>query len=111
MMYRTGDQVRMLANGDLEFVGRIDGQVKIRGFRIETAEISTDAVALPRRPQLRRRRAARRHSWGRARRLCRTRVGCVQRSGAETAFERFPSRLHGSDPMGEAGGAAVHGER
>lgn len=38
-LYRTGDLVRHLPNGDLEFLGRIDGQVKIRGFRVELGEI------------------------------------------------------------------------
>ena len=38
-IYRTGDIVRFLPTGDIQFVGRRDGQVKIRGFRIELKEV------------------------------------------------------------------------
>jgi amino acid adenylation domain-containing protein len=38
-LYKTGDLVRFLAHGELEYLGRIDHQVKIRGFRIELGEV------------------------------------------------------------------------
>ncbi|GCE15668.1 non-ribosomal peptide synthetase [Tengunoibacter tsumagoiensis] len=38
-LYRTGDRVRMLPTGALEFLDRCDAQVKIRGFRVELGEI------------------------------------------------------------------------
>lgn len=39
--YRTGDRVRYLASGDIEFLGRVDEQVKLRGYRIELGDIRT----------------------------------------------------------------------
>jgi amino acid adenylation domain-containing protein/FkbH-like protein len=49
-MYRTGDLCRWLANGEIEYLGRIDNQVKLRGFRIELGEIET---VLTRHPKIR----------------------------------------------------------
>ncbi|MBN3921607.1 MAG: AMP-binding protein [Nostoc sp. NMS4] len=40
-LYKTGDLVRYLDDGNMEYLGRIDNQVKIRGFRIELGEIET----------------------------------------------------------------------
>jgi amino acid adenylation domain-containing protein len=40
-LYRTGDRARVLPNGEIEFIGRLDDQIKIRGYRVELDEISS----------------------------------------------------------------------
>jgi amino acid adenylation domain-containing protein len=44
-LYRTGDLAQRLPNGNVEFLGRIDGQVKIRGYRIELKDIETQLLS------------------------------------------------------------------
>ncbi len=45
--YRTGDRVRMMDPGKLEYLGRLDRQLKISGYRVEPAEIETALLSLP----------------------------------------------------------------
>lgn len=58
-LYRSGDHVRWLRDGTLEFLGRLDDQVKVRGFRVEPAEIETE---LARHPRVRQSLVVARHS-------------------------------------------------
>ncbi|MFW6012301.1 MAG: amino acid adenylation domain-containing protein [bacterium] len=46
-LYRSGDLARYTADGDLEYLGRIDHQVKIRGYRIELGEVEAALQAQP----------------------------------------------------------------
>lgn len=46
-LYKTGDMVRLLANGEIQYVGRTDFQVKVRGYRIELGEIESVLAEFP----------------------------------------------------------------
>ena len=46
-LYRTGDRCRWLADGAIEFLGRLDHQVKIRGYRIELGEVESALLSHP----------------------------------------------------------------
>ncbi|HET9359033.1 MAG TPA: amino acid adenylation domain-containing protein, partial [Vicinamibacterales bacterium] len=46
-LYKTGDLVRYLESGAIEFLGRLDYQLKIRGFRVELGEIETALTSHP----------------------------------------------------------------
>ncbi len=46
-LYKTGDLVRYLPDGNLEFLGRIDSQVKIRGYRVEPGEVEMRLLQHP----------------------------------------------------------------
>ncbi|MGO4953241.1 amino acid adenylation domain-containing protein [Paenibacillus sp. DRB1-1] len=45
-LYRTGDWVQEQADGNIEYISRIDGQVKIRGYRIEPGEIESPLLKI-----------------------------------------------------------------
>lgn len=47
MLYRTGDNGRYMADGNIEFMGRVDHQVKVQGYRIELGEIEHQLAELP----------------------------------------------------------------
>lgn len=51
-LYKTGDLVRYLPDGNIDFIGRVDHQVKIRGFRIELGEIESTISAMDRVKQV-----------------------------------------------------------
>ncbi len=46
-LYRTGDRVRWLPDGTLDYIGRLDNQVKLSGYRIELGEIEVNLIGQP----------------------------------------------------------------
>ena len=46
-VYRTGDRVRLLPDGTIEYLDRLDRQIKIRGFRVELGEIESAILEIP----------------------------------------------------------------
>ncbi|MFC8448792.1 amino acid adenylation domain-containing protein [Kitasatospora sp. NPDC057223] len=46
-LYRTGDRVRLLPDGNLDFLGRVDGQLNVRGHRVERGEVEAVLAAHP----------------------------------------------------------------
>ncbi len=46
-LYRTGDRVRLLPDGNLDFMGRVDGQLNVRGHRVERAEVEAVLTSHP----------------------------------------------------------------
>ncbi|MER8186463.1 non-ribosomal peptide synthetase [Kitasatospora sp. NPDC094015] len=92
LVYRTGDRVRMRADGVLEFEGRLDDQVKVSGVRIEPAEVE---AAFERDPRVRRAVVAvRRDEDGGARLLAFVQAaapaGPVTTTGPVTAADLLP---------------------
>ncbi|HEV2920390.1 MAG TPA: condensation domain-containing protein, partial [Actinomycetota bacterium] len=82
-LYRSGDLGRYLADGNIEFLGRLDDQVKIRGFRIELGEVE---AALSQHPEVRETVVVAREDSPGERRL----VAYVVGSGVEVDVDLVP---------------------
>ena len=110
-LYASGDLVRYLPDGDLQFIGRNDNQIKIRGFRIELGEIEAvlrrqpavdEAVVVVRGTGVARELVAyvvwapgQAAEWERLREYLRARVPGYMVPGAFVALEQLPLTANG----------------
>lgn len=89
-IYRSGDLGKLLHNGEIEYLGRIDSQAKIRGFRIELGEIEN---ALLKHPQIEETVITVHETEGRNKKLC-----AYIRSKSELSPKELISYLSGNLP-------------
>ncbi len=85
-LYRTGDVVRRLRDGQIEYLGRTDFQVKIRGFRIELGEIET---VLGRHPDIKECAVVARDGGGGSKRLVAYVVPAHERPGGVSTLRAY----------------------
>jgi amino acid adenylation domain-containing protein len=91
-VYRTGDLAKVLPNGELQHLGRLDDQVKLRGYRIELGEIESALKACDTV------QAAAAYLWELAPQDVRLVACCVCREGSELATSAIRKRLRESLP-------------
>jgi amino acid adenylation domain-containing protein len=110
-LYRTGDHVRQMPDGRLDFLGRIDHQVKLRGFRIELGEIEG---ALARHPEVGEAVVVLRESESADRRLVAYVVprpavtpATAEASGHIAQWQTLYDETYGKGPSAAGGGAAT----
>jgi amino acid adenylation domain-containing protein len=88
-IFKTGDRVRWLPDGNIEFLGRVDNQVKIRGFRVELGEIESVLASHPLVEQV---VVTARENKNEDKYLCAYYVSVSPKKGEETELKHFLSQ-------------------